>query len=204
MPFSDLSQEQKDAFYARLDFVGIDPANVVDHIGPDTHQGPVVLSADPSTSAIVPHIRRVETVDEMKAATGNLDEHYDTGLLPVHHAIPEPWPDDRGDVDEDSLNPDDRAAIHHAHQVWLYGDSKSVQSYRDVINALEYPLDVPVFAALELNITAANSPFVIDAQNSGHVYGVVTIYDGGSIEFRGNVDLNCQRMVQSDQTGPVG
>ncbi len=162
-----------------------------------------MLSADAAVSAIPPHMKRIENVDEMKAVTGNQDAHYETGLLAEHHTIPSPWPEDRTEVDEDELTPEERATIHHAHLVWLYGNSKSVSSYRDVINALEYPRDIPVFAALDVDITAANSPYVIDADDSGHIYGTVTIYDGGSIQFNGNVDLNCQQMVQSDQSGPA-
>ena len=86
--------------------------------------------------------------------------------------------------------------------MWLYGNSTSVDWYHDMIDSMEFLHDIPVFAALDVNITAADSQYVIDADDSGHIYGTVTIYAGGSIEFKGNVDLNCQQMIQSDLPGP--
>lgn len=201
MPLSDLTTEQQEAFRARLALAGIDPADVVARIGPDTHQGPVVLSADPERSTIKPHALRVRDVDQMKQLAGNQDEHYESGLMVEHHTIPEAWPADQNHLTRATMEPEQRNTVHHAHLVWLYGNSASVSSYRDIINKVEYPRVVPVFAAEELEITAANSPFVVEG-DSGHVYGIVTIYAGGSIKFEGNVDFNAQRMIQSDAAGP--
>lgn len=201
MPLSDLTPELQDAFRARLALVGIDPQTVVKRIGPDTHQGPVVLSANPRESAIKPHIVEVQDVDQMKELAGNKDEHYENGLMQEHHTVPEPWPDHLNDLTDATMGPEHRSAVHHAHLVYLYGNSAKVDSYRDIINQTEYPRTVPVFAAEELVVTAANSPYVITCE-SGHVYGIVTIYDGGSIQFEGNVDFSCQKMVQSDLPGP--
>lgn len=201
MPLSDLTPEQREAFRARLALVGIDPDTVVERIGPDTHQGPVILSADPDQSAIRPHMFALQDVDQMKELAGNKNEHYENGLMVEHHTVPEPWPAEWNDLTDEAMGPEHRNAIHHAHLVYLYGHSGRVSSYRDIINSTEYPRVVPIFAAVDLTITAANSPYVITSE-SGHVYGTVTIYKGGSIQIEGNVDMNCQKMVQSDLPGP--
>lgn len=201
MPLSDLTPDQQEAFRARLELVGIDPETVVKRIGPDTHQGPVILSANPAESAIKPHMFEVQDVDQMKELAGNKDEHYENGLMAEHHAVPEPWPDHQNDLTDATMGPEHRNAVHQAHLVYLYGNSTSVASYKDIITRTEYPRMVPVFAAEELVVTAANSPYMITCE-SGHVYGIVTIYDGGSIQFDGDVDFSCQKMVQSDRTGP--
>lgn len=202
MGFADLSVEQQQAFRDRLALAGIDPADVLKRVGPTTHPGQLIASADPEVSTIKPHTMRVEDVDTLKALAGNPDEHYELRLIEEHHTIPDPWPEDRERPRRQDATPDERHRIHHAHLVWLYGNSKHVQSYRDVINDVEYPKLIPVFAAEELVITAENSPYQITAAESGHIYGEVVIYQGGSIQFEGNVDFNCQKMIKSDQTGP--
>lgn len=201
MPLSDLSPEQQAAFRDRLALAGIDPTTVVKRIGPDTHQGPVVLSTDPDESAITPHLLEIQDVDQMKLLAGNRDEHYENGLMDEHHAVPDEWPDHLTALEHHEMEPEHRNAIHHAHQVYLYGNSAKVDSYRDVINKVEYPRTVAVFAAEELEVTAENSPYHITCE-SGHVYGIVTIYAGGTIAFDGDVDVNIQRLVQSDLPGP--
>jgi hypothetical protein len=201
MPLSDLTPEQQEGFRARLARAGIDPASVVKRIGPDTHQGPVVLSANPDESAIKPHLLEIRDVDEMKELAGNTDEHYENGLMDEHHVIPDEWPENLNDLDHTSMGPEHRDAVHHAHQVYLYGNSARVASYREIINRTEYPRTVPVFAAEEIVVAASNSPYHIKVE-SGHIYGIVTIYAGGVIAFDGNVEFSCQKMVQSDLPGP--
>ena len=202
MPLSDLPDEQQAAFRARLAQAGIDPADVVAYVGPDTHPGQLRASAEPGQSTITAHLMEVATVDELKVMTGIPDEHYTSGRMQEHHRIPEPWPSDRMLTSARDATPQQRNEIHHAQLVWLYGNSARVESYRDVINATDYPKTLPVFAAEELVITAENSPYVITG-DSGHIYGLVTIYAGGSIAFEGNVDFDCQRMVKSDEPGPA-
>lgn len=203
MPLSDLTESQQATYRARLAQAGIDPGDVVAYVGPDTHPGQLRASLDPEESTIRPHLMQVRDVDELKALAGIPDAHYEGGLMEEHHRVPEAWPPDRTDVTPESLDPEERNAIHHAHLVWLYGNSARVDTYKDAINAVEYPRTIPVFAAEELVITATNSPYVITSE-SGHVYGLVTIYAGGSIQFEGNVDFSCQRMVKSDDPGPKG
>lgn len=204
MPFSELTDEQQAAFRARLALAGIDPDGVVKHVGPDTHSGQLTASADPARSTIPPHTLTVHDVDTLKQLHGNPDEHYESGLMEEHHAIPSPWPQELAGLTRETATGRQRRQVHDAHRVWLYGNSANVQSYKDAINALEYPRQIPVFAAEDLVITAENSPYVIEASESGHIYGTVTIYNGGSIAFQGSVDFSCQQLVQSDASGPTG
>lgn len=163
----------------------------------------MIVSADPGDdSAIRPHMMRVANVRDLKAMHGNADEQYEQGLMAEHHEIPDEWPAEKNDLRRQTISPEDRAAVHAAHQVFLYGNSKHVASYEDVINNVEYPKVIPVFAAQSLSITAANSPYVIKPPESGHIFGVVTIYAGGSIALEGTADFHCQKLVQSDAAGP--
>ncbi len=201
MPLRDLTDAQQEAFRSRLALAGIDPADVPSLVGPDTHPGQLVASPDPAESTIAPHMMVVPDVESLKALAGMPDSHYESGLMEEHHRIPDEWPRERNDVTAETASAQDLEQIHHAHLVWLYGNSSRVESYREAINAVEYPRSIPVFAAEELVITAANSPYLITAE-SGHVYGLVLIYAGGSINFQGNVDFSCQKMVKSDAPGP--
>lgn len=202
MPFNELTAEQQAAFRARLALAGIDADRVVKYVGPDTQAGQIMASVDPAQSTIPPHIMTVPDIDTLKRLHGNPDAHYESGLMQGHHKAPAPWPQELAGLTPESATARQKVQVHEAHLVWLYGNSAGVQSYKDAINALEYPRQIPVFAAEDLVVTAANSPYVITPSESGHIYGTVTIYSGGSIAFQGSVDFNCQQLVQSDAPGP--
>src|SRR5205807_2176408 len=103
-----------------------------------------------------PHMLTIHHVDEMKELAGNKDELYESGLMQEHHEVPDAWPDDQNQLTADMMGPEQRNTVHHAHLVYLYGNSASVNSYMAIINAVEYPRTLPVFAAEDLVITTKN------------------------------------------------
>lgn len=201
MSFSDLSADQQEAFRARLALAGIDPRSVPALIGPDTHAGQLVASMNPRESTFKAHPLVVDDVERLKGLVGVPDADYEAGLMVDHHPVPDPWPETR-DITREELTREERHQVHQAHLNYLFGNSARVSSYRQMINSVEYPRTIPVYAAQDVVITKENSPFRIADPESGHVYGVVTIYAGGSIQFEGHADFNCQQLVKSDEPGP--
>jgi len=199
MPLSDLSDEQQQAFYDRLKELRMDPSKVIPKITPETHQGPIVLSADPEKSSVPPHLVTVASLDEVKRLAGNADEDYESGLLSAHHEIQPEWPAEKNDKDPSELEASENRRINAAEMAYIYGHSKHHQSYKTIIERHKYPATFAVFAAEDLCIDASNSPYVVTAE-SAHNYGTVTICEGGSIQFEANAVWTVQKMVKSSAT----
>jgi len=199
MPLSDLSQQQQDAFHERLKELRMDPSKVLKKISPETHQGPVIFSADPARSSVEPHIITLTSIDEVKRLAGNADSDFETGLLEKHHSELPEWPSELNGRATSELGAEHNRRIGAAEIGYIYGYSKDYASYKHVIDQHKFPADFAVFAAEDVCIDASNSPFLIEA-NSGHNYGTMTICEGGYIQFEGNATLTVQKMVRSSAT----
>lgn len=199
MPLSDLSPAQQQAFHDRLKELRMDPSKVVPKITPETHKGPVVLSADPKKSSVPPHIVTVTSLDEVKRLAGNPDEDYVKGVIQEHHEIQPAWPAGKNDKDPSELKPEENRRIQAAEYAYLYGNSKHHRSYKAIIEKHKYPVDFAVFAAEDICLDSRNSPLIISSE-SAHNYGTMTICEGGSIKFEANAVMTVQKMVKSTAT----
>jgi len=198
MPLSDLTPAQQQAFAESLKELGLDPSQVIPAITPKTHPGPVKLHPDPAVSTIKPHMITIKNVDEAKRLAGNKDEDYANGLMAEHHdPLPE-WPAQKNLLDATELTAEENNLIKKAHTAYLYGNSASVQSYKQIIERHNYPAQVALFAVEDVCVDSTNSPFQIGP--AGLTCGTLTICEGGSIEFTGNSVINCQKMVKISAT----
>ena len=199
MPLSDLTPEQQQAFHDRLKELRMDPSKVLKEITPQTHKGPLVLSADPKKSSVPPHIVTVASLDEVKRLAGNPDEDYENGIMEHHHeALPE-WSAEMNDKDPSELKAEENRRIEAAEHGYLYGHSKRFASYKPIIEKHKYPAQFAVFAAEDVCVDASNSPFLIKAE-SGHNYGTFTVCEGGSIQFEANAVITVQKFINSTAT----
>jgi len=199
MPLSDLTPEQQKNFNDRLKELQMDPSKVLRKITPQTHPGPIVLSADPAESSIAPHIVTMTSLDEVKRLAGNPDSAFENGTMLEHHAIQQPWPAELNGKAPTELKAEHNRRIHAAEMAYIYGNSKHHASYKTIIEQHKYPADFAVFAAEDLCLDATNSPFIIKS-DSAHNYGTITICEGGSMKFEANATLTVQKMVRSTAT----
>lgn len=199
MPLSDLTNEQQQAFHDRLKELRMHPSQVIPKITPETHQGPIILHANPKLSSVVPHIVVVSSLDEVKHLAGNPDEHFENGLMLEHHEVQPEWPADKNDRDPAELLAEDNNRINAAEMAYIYGYSKRHESYKAIIERHKYPATFAVFAAEDVCLDATNSPLIIQSE-SAHNYGTVTICEGGSIQFETNAVMTVQKMVKSTAT----
>jgi hypothetical protein len=199
MPLSDLTPEQQKAFNDRLKELQMDPAKVLPKITPATHKGPIIMSGDHTVSHVPPHVVTVASLDELKRVAGNPDALYDAGTLQEHHEIQPPWPQALNQKDQSELDPEQNRRINAAEIAYIYGNSKNHQSYKDIIEKHKFPATFAVFAAEDVCLDSSNSPLIIQSE-SAHVYGTVTICEGGSIQFEANATMSVQKLVKSTAT----
>jgi len=197
VPLQNLSAEQQDAFHKRLKEFQMNPSQVVPRISSNTHSGPIVLSADPASSTIPPHILTLASVDEVKRLAGNADEEFESGRLQSHHEPLPEWPQHLNDSATSQLTPQQNQLVHKAHIAYVYGNSKNVASYKPIIEKLNYPLKVATFAVEDMCVDASNSPVIISSR-IGVDIGTLTIYPGGQIKFESDIAITIQKMVKMD------
>lgn len=199
MSLSALSAEQQQAFYDRLKEFEMDPSAVIQHVDSSTHPGPITFSANPALSTFPPHIVTLTSVDDAKRLAGNPDEHYENGVMMEHHETLPEWPAHKTALEAHELSPEEKQLINKAHVAYIYGNSKKVQSYKDVIEKHNYPVEVAAVAIESLCLDATNSPFQVKS-DAGLNIGTLTICQGGSINFEANSHVTIQVMHKSDAT----
>lgn len=199
MPLKDLTPEQQKAFHDRLKELQISPSQVVERLTPQTRSGPVVLSADPTESAIPAHIVTVTSLDEVKRIAGHPDSLFETGKMADHYEVQPEWPHHLNGRAPSELTAEQNRQINAAEMGYIYGNSHHHKSYKHIIEHHKYPAQFAVFAAEDVCIDASNSPFIIKG-DTAHNYGTLTICDGGQLVFQGNAVLTVQKMVKSTAT----
>lgn len=199
MPRTELTTEQRKAFENDLKKFGIPPDRVVANITPETHPGPVTLSADPKTSTIPPVMLSVNSVDEVKRLAGHPDAEFEDGTREdvMNGAELPDWPEELNDADPSELTPEQNRQIEQASRAYIYGHSGKVQSYKSIIEKHKFPTKLATFAAENVCIDSSNSPFVIDS-DSGHVYGTMTICASGTLKFEANATMSVQNLIKSN------
>ena len=180
---TSLNANDEAAFTARLREFGLDRSQAHALLPPEGHEGRFVMSGDPQASHVTPHQFAVRDVDHAKQLAGNADEAFESGAMQEHHVIPRPWAMADSDAPgpdglAERLSPEQRAQLRAAHVAYVYGYSPRVESYREVINAVHYPMMAGVVAAERLIVT---EPMTL--ANHAYILGTVDIYANGSIEF---------------------
>jgi hypothetical protein len=193
MAFTDLSSEQRQAFEKALKEYRVHPDNVIRSISPQTHSGPIVTSVDPKASTLLPTLVTVSSLDEVKRLAGNADADYSNGLMQENHEELDEWPAELNAMAEADLTAEQRTVIEKAEMGYIYGNSRKFQSYKHIIEKTKYPATFAIFAVEDLCLDASNSPYVVKS-DSAHVFGTVTLCEGGSFKFEAGAVVTCQKM----------
>ena len=199
MPLTDLPQEHQEKFWTRVKELRLDPSKVIPKITPQSHPGPIVLSADPKESRVEPHIVTITSLDELKRLAGNADEDFESGRMVHSYDVQPEWPAEQNGVSVSELTAEQNRRINAAEIAYVFGHSKLHASYKTIIEQRRYPADFAVFAAEDVCIDASNSPFTIKS-DSAHAYGTMTICEGGTLKFEANATISVQKLIKSNAT----
>ena len=105
------------------------------------------------TSAIAPILMRTDSVDEFKSWVGTNDIEFSSNpALAGYWQMPEkPW-SGRRVTDPQQLTGSERREIEKAGWAYIFGDARTVASYRSVIELLSAPFEAAVYAARKVTI----------------------------------------------------
>lgn len=171
--------------------------------GPQTHQGPMVISGDPMEDTLGSRRVTVESVRQLKELAGIPDEHVrsmseagDTVRYPAAAPIDANAAIDRardsGQSLDDPKHPADRDTIDLALHAYVMGDSDRVRLHEPLIDALRFPAELVVATAQDITVTAENpliigpnSPYAQKDPTLGAVaaFGTVTVKSEGVIQI---------------------
>lgn len=210
--FKDLSSDQQARFHAKCQQFGIDPASVPQQMSTENDAQGVVLG-HPAVNAALPPARTitVNSIAELSQYGGCSDEEYTSGRASdAFVRYPQPLSalsapglaECDGDVCKlkDSLTLEQHEAVSQAMHAYVMGNSSKVQEYEEHINALHFPMQMAVYAAQDLVITADN-PLVVDNPNGSPttlIYGTVTVEQGGYIQVRSPLSLDAQAFTTNN------
>jgi hypothetical protein len=162
--------------------------------------GPTYFSTDPEfKSAIKLYTVSIKRLDDLKHLIGNFVEPDDEGRTKAEHAIPEPWPDEKNNIDPSELREKEERDIHQALRVYLLGDSDRVKSYKNIIEKRYFPVEAAVFTGEDIVVTK-DHPLIIKSQGHNPAivnYGTITLEPGGQIICETNVIMAVQKFVKA-------
>ncbi len=141
------------------------------------------LSTRPGVeSAVVPHLLRLDDLDQLKTWIGTPDESFERGVFAIPSELPSrPWSGDT-DFDADALTEQQRADIDLAARCYLFGFSPLVDTYRDAIVRLYAPFMVAAYMIRKLRIepgaelTVSGAPALL-------LFDRIDLYRGGRVLF---------------------
>lgn len=168
--------------------------------------GATYLSAHPDyPSVIAPCMFTVHCVDELKSLGGIPDDLYECGLLQAHHDSLAEWSWVRSGIEKSALSVEEKDALCYAVKTYMFGNSKTVQSYKEAINKYYFPMQVALFAGEDI-VVDPQHPLKIESQGDTPVvvsFNKVTVKQGGVIENHALATWDVTQMILEDQKNPV-
>ncbi|MCF8479958.1 MAG: hypothetical protein K9H25_05965 [Rhodospirillum sp.] len=203
-----LTDSQKAFLSARLEAAGGSFADIeAKSFGPSTHQGPMIVSSDPTRDNMSSKKVEVKDLAQYKAVGGPPDSHFDKSAGADRHItyLDPPKVDYAGlkakaKADscalESLLGSDELDSLGTQMRAYVLGDSRKVpKEHEEMINAVKFPMTAVMAGGEDITITAQN-PLILegDAPITLH-YGTMTIEKGGYIEANVPVTLNVTHMI---------
>jgi hypothetical protein len=155
-------------------------------------KGETCLSVDPGfASAMKPEYITVSNAAQLKQLGGVPDKLYETGVVADHLPIPKPWLEENNALEREDVQEKNRWDLCAAYEVYLYGNSKHVASYADMIQKFYYPFDLPVFMA-ENVVVRKGHPLVIRSPHNKPVaigFKTLTLEAGARVVCMADVGM---------------
>ncbi|WP_183559340.1 hypothetical protein [Mucilaginibacter sp. SP1R1] len=157
--------------------------------------GGLILSADAQKSHIAPSFITVSDVDSLKDICGIHNSLFTAGKLEDTHRIPPV----RHAASQVITNPQD-PHVCDALFAYVFGNSSTVESWKDTINTLRFPMKVTVFAASSIVVQPPIPLFLLgtDANPISLVCDSLTIEAGGQVITEGPGKVSADVMRGSD------
>ena len=165
--------------------------------------GPTILARRAEDSSFEPVYVTINNIDEATELGGFPDSDFEEGklgndLLPIPQhfsteVTPHPQPFSR--------------QICDALRAYIYGNSRFVSSYKDVLNTLRFPMKLAVYEAEDVTVTKGK-PLIIKDDGHGEPFGVVfkkiTVEPGGQIIWQGaQGSLVAKELIYQQPTGGI-
>jgi hypothetical protein len=157
-----------------LDRFGISEATVVDKIVVGTGTE-AYLTTGERAAAMAARVLVTDDLDRYKQWIGRPDE----GCADVRLELPDPW--EAGTSREyRQLSAAERHTIEVAGKAYLFGDSRLVPGYREVLEAYRAPFIAAVYAARHVEI-APGASLIIEGTPAVLLFEELVVHDSGRL-----------------------
>ncbi len=202
--FAELTQKQQENFRAKCQQRGLSADHMETFMSTCAKPGPRIVSTRPEVGT-VPMVRiQLPDVRALKQYGGFPDSDYTSGKY-SDAAITYPPPLVREGAKLVAACGGDRCQLEAecgaqllqdvdvAMRAFVLGDSRKVEAYEPLINALHFPMETAAAGGESIDITASN-PLIIDnpSEPVELFFGVMNIFDGGFIEVRTPAKIDSQ------------
>jgi len=155
----------------------------------------VVISTTLALSApFQPCLRSTNNLDQFKAWIGLPNSLFEQGVFSFTKELPsKPWMP-KAVSDTSSLSPAEREDIQRASYAYIFGNSKLVDGYKQVIEKLHAPFEVAVCAIEKVIIEAGGSLIIQGSRPAVLIFGELEIIEGGNIKIYAPTNMTVQKL----------
>ncbi len=141
-----------------------------------------------------PCVRRTNKLDQFKAWIGMSNSLFEEGVFSFTKELPsKPW-SPKLVTDISSLAPAEQEDIQRASYAYLFGNSKLVDSYKEVIEKFHAPFEVAVCAIEKVFIEPGSSLIVRGNRPAILIFGELEIIEGGKVEIYAPTNMTVQKL----------
>ena len=175
------SKSARSEFWRSLDFH--EPSK--GSLRTDTKKGEFLLSPDSSlNNGSPPVICEIDSIQKLKKLTGCDDSLFDLGVFSSEELEFPVWDSTYDHTVWKDLPARWKAILCRACQAYIYGDSRKVAAYEDVLNRKYFPMKIACFTGESIVVTK-DHPLIIDPGSSPHPvvlhYDSITLEEGAKI-----------------------
>lgn len=168
-------------------------------------KGPTYLTTHPDyQSTLAARKVMVHTLEQLKTLAGFADEHYEQGLLEEHHQPLDEWPAEQNGWGPDEITYLHRSLLCKASKAYVYGCSKRVQSYREILQKFFFPMEIAVFVGTDLHVYPG-SPLIVLPETPDQPVGIgfdtIVLHPGAQVINMANSKWAVNRLVQLQEDG---
>ncbi|TFI53152.1 hypothetical protein BLD44_017600 [Mastigocladus laminosus UU774] len=155
----------------------------------------VVISTTLDMSALFqPCLRSTKNLDQFKAWIGIPNSLFEQGVFSFTKELPsKPWMS-KAVSDISSLSLAEQEDIERAGYAYLFGNSKLVDSYKEVLEKLHAPFEVAVCAIKKVVIESGGSLIIQGSRPAVLIFGELEIIEGSTIKIYAPTNMTVQQL----------
>lgn len=156
----------------------------------------VISTTLDSEESFQPCLRTTNNLDQFKAWIGMSDSLFEQGVfsqtedLPLKSWTPKPV------TDKSKLTPTEQQEIERASYNYIFGNSKLVESYKEIVETLHAPFEIAVCAIKKVVIEPGSSLIIQGSRPAVLIFGELEIIEDGQVKIYAPTNMTVQKLCK--------